>query len=123
KGLGNEAGEALFRAHFIGGVNIDDQTALLQISDALGMDTEETEEMLASAAYADKVKSDEAKAREMGISGVPFFVFNEKYAVSGAQPPNVFLDVLEKSWKEFEKENMPIVINDGASCDIDGNCD
>lgn len=123
KGLGNEVEEALFRAHFVGGLNIDDKTILLQIGETLELDKQELEDALSSDEYAGKVKSDETKARSLGISGVPFFVFNDKYAVSGAQPPNVFLDVLEQSWEEFEKEKGPIVVNDGASCDVDGNCE
>lgn len=123
KGLGSEAEEALFRAHFVGGLNIDDKKVLLQIGEALELNKQKLEEALSADVYAKKVKSDEEKARSLGISGVPFFVFNDKYAVSGAQPSDVFLDVLEQSWDEFEKEKFPIVVNDGASCDIDGNCD
>jgi len=59
----------------------------------------------------------------MGIRGVPFFVFNEKYGVSGAQPTDLFSEVLEKSWTEFSENNSKInIINEGDSCEIDGNC-
>ncbi|CAM4124991.1 DsbA family oxidoreductase [Gillisia limnaea] len=100
KGLGDEIKEALFEAHFTEGKNIDDRESLIQIAAGIGLDKKETEEVLDSEKFAYQVKQDEMEARNIGVQGVPFFVFNNKYAVSGAQAPESFLEVLEKSWKE-----------------------
>ena len=59
---------------------------------------------------------------EYGVTGVPFFVFNDKYAVSGAQPVDTFLRTLEISWEEFEKENGSLITMEGETCSVDGTC-
>jgi predicted DsbA family dithiol-disulfide isomerase len=123
KGLGNEAEEALFKAHFIEGKNIDDNEILAQTAVSIGLAEKESTEILASDAFAKEVKQDELQAQHFGISGVPFFVLNDKYAVSGAQSPETFLQALEQTWKETVEEKKPVIINQGESCSIDGNCD
>ncbi len=100
KGLGNDVKEALFEAQFTEGKNIDDRQTLLDIAAGLGLDKTETEEVLDSEKFAYQLKQDEMAAKNIGVQGVPFFVFNKKYAVSGAQSPETFLEVLEKSWEE-----------------------
>lgn len=123
KGLGNEAEEALFKAHFIEGKNIDDKEVLLEIATGISIDESETREVLASDAFEKEVKRDEMQAQSFGISGVPFFVLNNKYAVSGAQSPETFLQALNQTWIESEEVKKPMVINEGESCTIDGTCD
>lgn len=120
KGLGNEIEEALFIIHFIEGRNIDDLETLLQTGISIGLDKKDVREVLETNAFEFEVKQDEELARTIGVSGVPFFVFKDKYAVSGAQSPETFLQVLEKSWQEFEAENKPISIAEGPSCSTDG---
>ena len=122
KGLGNEAEEELFKAHFTEGKNIDNTEVLLQTAINSGLDENEAREMLASGAFAKEVKQDEMQAQQFGISGVPFFVLNDKYAVSGAQSPETFLQALEQTWQETE-EKKPVIIKQGESCSVDGNCD
>jgi predicted DsbA family dithiol-disulfide isomerase len=122
KGLGNEAEEALFKAHFIEGKNIDRNETLVQTAVSIGLDENETREMIASGAFSKEVKQDEMQAQDFGISGVPFFVLNDKYAVSGAQSPETFLQALEQTWKESEEGKKPVIISEGESCSIDGNC-
>ena len=69
------------------------------------------------------VNIDISEASNLGIRGVPFFVFNQKYAISGAQPTHLFSEVLEKSWSEFSENDSKLnIIKDGDSCDIEGNC-
>ena len=123
KNLANEIEEALFKAHFSEGKNIDDEGELLQIGLSVGIDGNDVEKALVSDDLAYKVRQDQAMAQSMGIRGVPYFVFNNKYAVSGAQPTEVFLEVWEKSWSEFEQGNKIVELNDGDSCSTDGNCD
>lgn len=123
KGLANEAEEALFKAHFIEGKNIDDEETLIQTGVSIGLDENDVEEIFSSDAFAEKVKHDEMQAQSFGIRGVPFFILNNKYAVSGAQSPEVFSQALSQSWTEFEKDQQPLIITEGESCSADGNCE
>ena len=122
KGLGNEIEEALFIAYFVEGRNIDDKEVLIKTGVAIGLDESVVKNLFTSDDFAKEVKQDEMDAQSLGINGVPFFVLNNKYAVSGAQSPETFLDVLEQTWEEFEKENPSLIITEGASCSTDGNC-
>lgn len=123
KKVANEAEEALFIAQFIKGENIDDKSVLIKIGESLALSAEEIKSALVSEKFKNEVKDDIEKSRQMGISGVPFFVFNDKYGVSGAQPPAVLQEVLEKSWSEFENGDKGLqIIRGGESCDIEGNC-
>jgi len=122
KGLGDEAEEQLFKAHFTNGKNIDDRGTLVQIGVAVGLDPEELRNMLSSSAFKTEVRQDELDAQTIGIRGVPFFVFNNQFAVSGAQGSDAFLDTLTKSYKAFEKENKKLIITEGESCSPEGNC-
>lgn len=121
-GLGNDIEEQLFKAHFIEGKNIDDNDTLVQIGVAVGLDEKGVREVLASDEFSKEVKQDEMQAQSIGVRGVPFFVMNDKYAVSGAQSPDTFLEVLEQTWKEFENEKQTLVNIPGQSCSIDGTC-
>ena len=123
KDLGNEIEEALFKAHFEEAKNIDDTKVLIQVATSIGMDAVEVENTLESDAFAYEVKQDEMEARNIGVSGVPFFVFDDKYAVSGAQPSDAFLQNLEKSWEEYLQKNPELDITQGDSCATDGACD
>ncbi|MEO9021596.1 MAG: DsbA family oxidoreductase [Ginsengibacter sp.] len=122
KGLGNEVEEALFKLHFVEGKNIDDKETLIETGISIGLDKNDVKELFTSDAFAKEVRQDEKQAQSLGINGVPFFVLNNKYAVSGAQSPETFLDVLEQTWTEFEKENPPLIVTEGESCSIDGTC-
>jgi protein disulfide-isomerase len=122
KGLDNEAEEQLFKAHFIEGKNIDDDETLVQTGVAAGLEEKEIREVLASDAFSKEVQEDEMQAQSIGVRGVPFFVLNDKYAVSGAQSPDTFLDVLQQTWKEFEEENKTLIIAEGDACSVDGTC-
>ena len=104
-GLGDAAEERLFKAYFTEGKDISDHLTLIILGDEIGLDGRQVKQMLDSDALADDVRYDERQASELGINGVPFFVINDRYGVSGAQQPEVFLQTLEKAWQEYEKEN------------------
>ena len=124
KNVANEAEESLFIAQFIKGENIDDEEVLIKIGESLTFTAEEVKAALKSEKFKQEVQKDIEKSREMGISGVPFFVINDKYGVSGAQPSSTFSEVLEKSWEEFSAGDQSLkIIHSGESCDVDGNCD
>ncbi len=92
--------EALFRAHFSEGRNIGDPAVLAEIAEAAGMDAEQVREHLASEEGTREVKQEIAQAQRLGITAVPTFVFQGKYAVQGAQPTSAFLQALEAVARE-----------------------
>ncbi|WP_284140839.1 MULTISPECIES: DsbA family oxidoreductase [unclassified Virgibacillus] len=100
KGKGAEMTERLLKAYFTDSKLISDYATLVDLAEEVGLSREEAEEMLHSETYSFHVRADEKQAEEIGVQGVPFFVFNEKYAVSGAQPVEVFSEVLERVWQE-----------------------
>jgi len=120
-GLGGAAKEALLKAYFSDGKNISEHNVLMQIGIEIGLRVIETGEMLNSDLYADEVKHDIETAQNLGINGVPFFVFDDKYAISGAQPAAVFRDGLQQAWAEYEKGNN-LVMSHGDICLPDGTC-
>jgi predicted DsbA family dithiol-disulfide isomerase len=121
-GLGDKAEEALFKAYFTDGMNIADHETLTELGSDIGLDEHEVKQTLASDAYAGEVKHDIAEAGYLGIQGVPFFVMNGKYAVSGAQMVPVFVETLEKSYSEWQSEKPQLNIIEGDSCSVDGDC-
>ena len=90
KGLQDAVVEALFDAYFMAGAYIADHEVLVAVAKEAGLDGEEVRAYLASDADAQRIREEDAMARSMGINGVPFFLLNEKIAVSGAQAPEVF---------------------------------
>lgn len=102
KGLGDEIEEALFKAHFTEKKNIDDVAHLVEVAESIGLQGTEVREALQEEKYAYAVKQDEMQAQNIGVRGVPFFVFNNKYAVSGAQPADTFVEVLQKVEQEMQ---------------------
>ncbi|OON67713.1 DsbA family protein [Hymenobacter sp. CRA2] len=122
QGRQDAAEERLFAAYFTEGLNIDDADTLTRLGTDIGLDADAVRTMLASDQYAQEVRVDEYHARQIGVRGVPYFVFNDKYAVSGAQPAELFQEVLEKVWDEFNPQPVPTVISgaDGPACGVDG---
>ena len=121
KNLANEAEEALFKAQLVDGKNIDDEATLIEIGKSISLTETDIKQALQSDDFGMEVTRDMMLARQMGISGVPFFVINDKYGVSGAQPTTAFSEVLENSWKEFSAGDKGLqIIHGGESCDVEG---
>ncbi len=113
--------EALLKAYFTEGKNINDTTVLLAIATAAGIHKEVATAVLNNEQYAQDVQHDQLRAQQIGVRGVPFFVFNNKYAVSGAQATDVFAEVLQKVWEE--EQPVTVLATDNAACAVDGsNC-
>ncbi len=89
--------EELFRAHFIEGLDIGDIDVLGKLGDRVGLDSEDIKNVLKSEEFISEVDTDKYMASQYEITSVPFFIFNDKYAISGAQPPEAFLDTMKKS--------------------------
>lgn len=112
----NDAEELLFHAYFIDGKNVADHEVLVNIAEELGLDTDQAQYVLNSDTLDYEVKQDILEARNIGVSGVPFFVLNDKYALSGAQPIDLFVEALTQTYNETNSNNSA----EGNSCTIDG---
>ena len=96
--------ERLFAAYFTEGRNIGSHETLVELAAETGLDPAEAREMLAGARFADEVRADVMEAGELGADGVPFFLFNRAMSVSGAQPSELFLEVLRSIWEEHKEK-------------------
>ncbi len=103
--LGSAAEERLFKAYLVDGRDINDNTTLGQIGKEIGLNEADVLKMLAGTAYAKEVNADMKEAEQLGVTGVPFFVFDRKYAVSGAQHADTFLHTLQRSYAEWQQGN------------------
>ncbi len=110
--------ERYLLAYMTEGEPIGDPETLVRLAAEAGLDAEEVRATLASDAFAREVREDENEARQLGISGVPFFVLDGRLAVSGAQPAELLLRALDQAWKEIESK--PEVFAEGAACGPDG---
>src|SRR5690606_30819514 len=124
KGLGDLAEETLFYAYFTETKDLADHSVLQELGKKIGLTAEEVNEALTDELYAHQVRKEIQEAREIGVRGVPFFVFDRQYAVSGAQPPAAFLLTLQKFFAEWEKANPKLQLDTsgGPACPPDGNC-
>lgn len=122
-GLGDAVKEALLAAHFVNGRNTGDAATLKEIGVAAGLPAAEIDAVLGSAKYADAVRADIDQAKAMGISGVPFFVLEGKYGISGAQPAEVFEQAMTQVWEEIGGTTLQMMAPasvDGAVCGPEG---
>lgn len=121
-GLQNELEEQLFAAYFTDGKNTADHATLVELGTGIGLNADDVETVLQSDQYADEVRTDIYEARQLGVQGVPFFVFNRKYAVSGAQESQTFLRAISQSFAEWKKAQSQTVLEviEGPTCTTDG---
>ena len=101
-GLQGAMKERLLAAYFTEGKPIGDQDTLVELAAEVGIDAERARTVLADGSFGDQVREDEREATELGITGVPFFVINRRYGVSGAQPPGLMLKALTAGWESSE---------------------
>ena len=99
-GKGTEFFKRFYAAHFSEGEVMSDRETIVRLSQEVGLDGTEVGKVLDSGEYFEKVTQEISEARTVGVQGVPFFVFNNKYAVSGAQPVESFNQILDKVWEE-----------------------
>lgn len=103
KGLQNEAKETALYAYFTEGKNMDDYNTLLNLGLQVGLNSEDIKMVLNTDKYLEEVNQDISEAQQIGVQGVPFFVFDRKFAVSGAQDSTVFLNALQKAVEETDQ--------------------
>ncbi|UYY96809.1 DsbA family oxidoreductase [Peribacillus frigoritolerans] len=128
KTQGKEASvnEKLLSAHFTESKDVGDLDTLADIAEASGLNRDEALNVLNDKKlYAQNVKDDQHEAKRYGINGVPYFIINQKYAVSGAQPAQAFSEALDKVWEEENPapklETLSTDTPDGGVC-TDGSC-
>ncbi|WP_207495112.1 DsbA family oxidoreductase [Aridibaculum aurantiacum] len=118
--LQDELKERLFRAYYTEGQNIGDHETLARLAGEVGIPADAALAVLQSDEFVHDVRQDQYIAQQIGARGVPFYVFNDKYGVSGAQPSEVFAEVLAKVWEE---EKPQLINKEGEGfCTVDGVC-
>jgi len=118
-GKSTEMAERLFKAYFTDSEHIGEHETLISLAAEVGLDPEKVREMLNGDEFSYEVRTDEQEAGSLGIQGVPFFVINRKYAVSGAQPIGVFLNALQKA---SEEESSFTILNENKNDSNDPYC-
>ena len=103
QGLMKEMTERILHAHFTESKHIGDHETLTELAVEVGLDRKAVEQMLASDEMADAVRADEQEAQQIGVTGVPYYLINKKYALTGAQPTELFVQALNQVIAEDEK--------------------
>jgi predicted DsbA family dithiol-disulfide isomerase len=116
RGAQDAAKERLMRAYFVDGEALGEPEVLVRLAGEAGLDVAEVRAVVGSDRFAADVRQDEALARELGISGVPFYVLAGRIGVSGAQPAEVLRGALDQAWAAADGD----AIADGAACGPDG---
>lgn len=122
--LGHERGvqdavkERFMRAYMTEGECVGDAETVTRLAVEAGLDESEVKALLASDRFVKEVRGDEAEARDLGISGVPFFVLDGRLGVSGAQTADVLLGALDEAWKDVA--TIPDALAEGAVCGPEG---
>ncbi len=120
-GVQPEVQDRLFRAYFREGEPIGDPDALARVLADTTLDNAEVRAILDGDTYADAVRADQALAGRLGISAVPFFVLDDRYAVSGAQPAAVFAEALTTAWSAAHPL-VPVAGTTTQAACTDGSC-
>lgn len=124
-----KAGEWLaqvYKAYYTDSLDIGDHETLAKLAGDSGLHAQEVRDMLSSDKYKDTVQKERQYATKLGISGTPFYIINDKYAVSGVRSSSAFLDILEQAWRE--EHPLQMIGNDshndseGGMCGEDGMC-
>lgn len=123
--LGDAMKERFLKAYFTEGKNIADFDTITALAVEVGLDADKVKAVLESGEYADKIQYDIYESQQLGVRGVPFFVLDNRYGISGAQHPDVFKETLDKAWDNYvqNQPNLEMVTStSGDACDIDGEC-
>ncbi|MBP2217028.1 DsbA family protein [Arthrobacter sp. CAN_C5] len=121
-GHGDAAKEAVLSAHFEQGLDTSNVDVLISIGTGTGtgISEEEIRETVAGDRFSDDVRRDIEEARTLGISGVPFYVIDRKYGISGAQPTETFRQALDQAWQESHPLVSVVPSADGPACGPEG---
>ena len=114
--------ERLLRGYMIEGAAIGDRDVLVSLAGEVGLEPTDARDVLETGRYTSEVRADERMARELGITGVPFFVMAGRIGVSGAQPAELLRNALAQAWSEHVEKPAIEVHAEGAACGPEG-CD
>ena len=114
KELGGVAEEVLFKAYFTNGKDMSDHSTLIELGKKIGFDEQEVISALDSEIFEAKVNADISEGYQIGVTGVPFFVFDRKHAISGAQPIETFLNALKHSFSESNNNSVSCFTDEGS---------
>ncbi|MGE4320568.1 MAG: DsbA family protein [Acholeplasmataceae bacterium] len=117
-GLEPKLTSLLMKAYFTDGKNVADFSTLVAIAQEAGLNADEAKKVLEEGQFKDQVNAEINEARQVGVQGVPFFVINRKYGVSGAQATEYFLQALRQIYQE-EQPLQKLEADDSATCDHD----
>jgi predicted DsbA family dithiol-disulfide isomerase len=106
--------EAFFKAYFTDGIDLSRDENLLNVAEAAGLERIVAETAIGNKSLLDSIATQESEMQHLGVRGVPFYIFNSEYGVSGAQASETFLKVFDEL-----KKTTPM---NGEACDVDGNC-
>jgi predicted DsbA family dithiol-disulfide isomerase len=121
EGRQGELKEALLHAYFGEACNVADHAVLREVATGAGLDAAKVDEVLAGNRFAEEVEADQRQAAAYGATGVPFFVVDGRYGVSGAQPTELFSQLLDKVWAESRPAPVQLVTGDAdGECGPDG---
>ena len=120
RGVQDDVKERLLLAYFTQGAAVGDRAELARLAAEAGLDADEVTPALAGQIYAEDVRRDEEQARAFGITGVPFFVIDRAYGVSGAQPADALLQVLDQAWAASHPTLVMAGGTDDAACGPQG---
>lgn len=122
--LGDKAEEVFFKAYFTEGKDLGYPETLVALAQEIGLTATQAEEALTSPKYKALVAQDIQEAAQIGVRGVPFFVLDQKYAISGAQPVGVFLSGLQQAYSEWSQEISKLVsLGDSEGTCTDEGCE
>lgn len=123
KNAGARVKQQLLQAYFEDQKNVDTADVLLDIAEKAGLDKQETRDALSSDAPFVKVEQDLKEAQDLSIQGVPFFVIDRKYGISGAQESEIFTKALETAFTEWQQKcTDEITVTKGPACSLEGDC-
>ncbi|MET0287107.1 MAG: DsbA family oxidoreductase [Polyangiales bacterium] len=117
RGLQDAVKERMFRGYFSEGAAVGVPEVAAKLAIDAGLDPDEVAGVIQSDQFEDAVRKDLREAREIGVDGVPFFLFGRKYAVGGAQPPELLLKALQQTWSELPQR---LDVEEGAVCGPEG---
>jgi predicted DsbA family dithiol-disulfide isomerase len=120
RGLGDQMKERLLRAHLEQALPIGQPATLVELATEVGLDPSEVAAMLEGSDYVDAVRADELRAAEIDVTGVPFFLFDGRLGVPGAQSPDMLLRVLERAWEQSQP--TVVVVGGEAPACTDDEC-
>jgi predicted DsbA family dithiol-disulfide isomerase len=107
-GLQDAFKERLFAAYFTEGAAIGDAETLVRLAAEVGLDARECADILAGDRFAAEVRADESEALELGVTGVPFFIVDGRFAIPGAQDADTILSVLQRAWTKAHPVGIPV---------------